>query len=411
MISKIKAVLYFYFAWYFRFWASFRLKRWHPRVILVTGSSGKTTLLNLIESQLGHLAHYSHEANSSYGIPFDILGLRRHTLLPSEWLTLFFLAPIKAFFPPYPQKFYVVEADCDRPSEGKFLASFLKPEVTLWVSVSKTHAMNFPRPVESSIAYEFGHYLAQTQKLAIVNGDSKLISSQLHRTQAKIESVSLQNLAQYTLSRSGTQFNQYHFPYLLPRVHFYALAMTLKLLDYLKLSPDSSFKNFSLPPGRSSIFKGIRNTTIIDSAYNSNFDSLSVTLDLFDRFPAAKKWAVIGDMLEQGQEEAAEHKKIIPLIKKLKLERLILYGPRIKKHTYAELKDAFEYVETFEYPKQVLEYLLQHLTGSETILFKGARFLEGVIENLLADKNDASKLSRREKVWEIRRKQWGLQVP
>jgi hypothetical protein len=48
------------------------------------------------------------------------------------------------------------------------------------------------------------------------------------------------------------------------------------------------------------------------------------------------------------------------------------------------------------------------LQGGETILFKGARFMEGVIENLLVDKKDAAKLVRREKIWEIRRKQWGF---
>ena len=51
----------------------------------------------------------------------------------------------------------------------------------------------------------------------------------------------------------------------------------------------------------------------------------------------------------------------------------------------------------FENPDEVLKYLKENIKGGETILFKGARYLEGFIENLLADKNDASKLARREK--------------
>ena len=77
MISKIKRSLYFPLAHYFRFFAKIQLLLWRPRIILITGSNGKTTLLHLLESQIGDKAKYSHHANSSYGIPFDILGLKR----------------------------------------------------------------------------------------------------------------------------------------------------------------------------------------------------------------------------------------------------------------------------------------------------------------------------------------------
>ena len=65
-------------------------------------------------------------------------------------------------------------------------------------------------------------------------------------------------------------------------------------------------------------------------------------------------------------------------------------------------------IEKFTMPRDALDYLLENLKGGEVVLFKGARFLEGVIEHLLLDKNDVKKLCRREKVWEKRRNQWGL---
>src|SRR3989304_7990628 len=97
MFQKIKKVLYFPLAYYFRFFAQIKLARWNPRIIVVTGSSGKTTLLHLIKSQLREKAYYSHHANSSYGIPFDILGMTRKTLMLYEWLELFLKAPFLAF--------------------------------------------------------------------------------------------------------------------------------------------------------------------------------------------------------------------------------------------------------------------------------------------------------------------------
>ena len=70
--------------------------------VLLTGipRSGKTTLLHLIESQLGDKVRYSHHANSSYGIPFDILDLHRNKLTADEWLGIFLLAPFRAFKKP-----------------------------------------------------------------------------------------------------------------------------------------------------------------------------------------------------------------------------------------------------------------------------------------------------------------------
>jgi hypothetical protein len=59
-------------------------------------------------------------------------------------------------------------------------------------------------------------------------------------------------------------------------------------------------------------------------------------------------------------------------------------------------------------PGEALGYLVGNLNGGETILFKGARFLEGVVERLLKNPSDASKLCRREAVWAKRRKMWGL---
>ena len=125
----IKHYLYFFVAGYFKFFARVQLAKWKPRIVVVTGSSGKTTLLHLIESQLGQRAEYSHHANSSFGIPFNILGLQRNSFKKTEWIYLFLAAPFKAYKKIHKKQLYIAEADCDRPGEGKFLADLLKPEV------------------------------------------------------------------------------------------------------------------------------------------------------------------------------------------------------------------------------------------------------------------------------------------
>ena len=391
---------------------------------MVTGSSGKTTLLHLIESQLGSVAKYSHEANSSFGIPFDILGLHRETLTLGEWPKLFLLTPFWAFKEPPNEKIYVVEVDCDRPGEGNFLGKFLRPEVTLWISSSKTHSMNFDRlvekrifpSIEESIAHEFGNFVISTRKLLIANADYPVIKKQLARVKIKIKEASYKGfLKKYLVSKKKTEFQigskKYTFQYLLPKETCTSILMVLELLDYLGVKPDSTFKNFKLPPGRSSVFRGVKGTTIVDSTYNANFDSMSVVLHAFGEIEAESKWVVLGDMLEQGKAEKEEHEKLAELIKEHKFNRIILMGPRTSEYTFPKLRNlenrGVKVVKCLG-PREVLDYLEEEIEGGETILFKGARFLDGVIEHLLIDKRDVAKLPRREKIWEIRRKRWGL---
>lgn len=449
MLGKIKKILYFPIASYFRFFAKIRLNRWKPYIIAVTGSSGKTTLLHLIEAQIGNKAKYSHNANSSFGIPFDILGLKRKTLTPDEWLYLFILAPFKAFKKiPY-EKIYVAEADCDRPNEGRFLSELLKPNITLWISLSNTHAANFDKllilpnrhsgesdvisddsrikrdrdsgqarmtlmrfvSVHEAIAYEFGYFLQNTSDLVILNKDSEPIKKQASRSKAEIKYVSSKDLNSYKLSANQTKFiiknKTYSINAILPKEVAESIQMTITLLEYLKIKPDDSFSAFKLPPGRGSIFKGIKNTIIIDSAYNATPGGTESMLKMFEEYPADTKWLVLGDMIELGEKEKEEHEKLADLINSVNLNKIILVGPRLSKYTFPKLNTVTE-IQKFLMPKDTLDYILKNIKGKETILFKGARFLEGIIEHLLFNKNDINNLPRREKVWQERRKKWGL---
>lgn len=417
MITGIKQLFYFPIAYYFRFWAKIQLSLWKPRIIVVTGSSGKTTLLHLIESQLGSIAKYSHLANSSFGIPFDILGLKRKNLTLDEWPYLFLLAPFKAFKSAPKEKLYIVEADCDRPGEGKFLASLLKPEITLWISSTLTHSINFDYlvknkcfpTVEESIAYEFGYFLEYTKKLAIINGDSNLIKKQLGRTNAPIIQISQISLKSYKILEDRTEFiigdKKYSINFIVPKNVFYSVLMTKLFVKTLKLPFDSNFPNLTLPPGRNSVFKGIKNTTIIDSTYNATPDGVKIILKMFDKFPGKFKWVVLGDMIELGNEEKEEHEKLADILNSMNVSKIIFIGPRVSKYTYPKTKKDTNH---FLLPKEGLDYILSNIKGGETILFKGARFLEGIIEHLLLNKNDINRLVRREKAWQNRRKAWGL---
>lgn len=421
MYQNLKKKMYFVIATYFRFFAQIRLRMWSPRIIVVTGSNGKTSLMHLIESQLLSTAKFSHRANSSFGIPFNILGIERKKLTIDEWPGMFLRAPLGLLKKVPKEKIYVVEVDCDRPFEGVFLSSLLRPEVTLWLNSSRTHSENFQhlitkgKLIEDAIAHEYGYLAEATKKLVVVNADSKPIVKQLFRVKAKLKKTYYtKELTSYQVSTGGTKFKianeEYKFSYLLPKEFGASLLLCKELLIYLNMSMDNSFAKFQMPPGRSTLFKGKNGITIVDSTYNANLESMQAVLGLYKNISGNRRWAVLGDMLEQGEFTKDEHEKLAQIIIESNLDRVVLMGSRITKYTYPILKKRRPQLKPIKFvgPDEVLGHLKKELKSKDTVLFKGARFLDGVIEHFLQDKKDVLRLARREKVWQKRRKQWGL---
>ncbi len=303
------------------------------------------------------------------------------------------------------------------------MAQLLKPSITLWVSALHTHAAQFDRlvsagsfaSVEEAIAHEYGELVAAAKDLVIVNADNPLMVAQTSRTSAQVQMVTIKDLKKYHASAAGSYFSfggkEHTVPALLPKNNYYQLAMTEMLLAYLGKKP-APYSGFTMPPGRSNVFQGIRGSTLIDSTYNNaNLDSLSDVVAMFNDYQAPAKWLVIGDILEQGQHEAREHARLAEMLNNAHFDRLLLIGPRVKRYTMPKLSAAVQKRTTvFLMPWDVLQYLQQNLPADPpaTVLFKGVRFLEGVIEALLANPADAANLPRREPIWHKRRKQWGL---
>src|SRR3989338_7061023 len=113
-------------------------------------------------------------------------------------------------------------------------------------------------------------------------------------------------------------------------------------------------------------------------------------------------------MTEQGVYEQEEHERVARMVSSESFARVILVGPRMRAFALPILLESGKKVESFDEPKDSLVYLQSAQRGGEFILFRGARFLEGIIEHLLADPRDAEKLCRREARWQARRRKWGL---
>lgn len=425
-VGRFKKRFYFVAAGYFRFFANFSLRRWNPRIIAITGSVGKTTMLHMLEYQLGDKAHYSHGANSAFGISFDLVGTHGVTGSKLRWLWLFFLVPIKSIFYRRHGEFYVVEIDGERPHETEFLAKWLRPEATLWISLGRSHAIQFEhqvaegtfRDIDRAITHEFAMLPQYTRKQIYIDGDIYLMTKALqkikehHNIKAKVVECYKSDLKGYVINPTSTDYiiddTTFHFSSPQPRDLAIQLTMLKKLCSYLKLKVKTDFSGMPLPPGRSSYFPGKNGLTLIDSSYNAHLISVASILEMAKQMKTPHLWLVIGDMIEQGKIEAEQHTRLADIIADTKPEQVILVGRRTKKYTFPMLKKKHIKAVALDNVKEALKFIEEKSTGKEVIVFKGSQYLEWLVEKLLENPEDAAKLARREPVYVKRREKRGL---
>lgn len=420
MVMRLKKRFYFVAARYFRFFANFALRRWKPRIIAITGSVGKTTMLHMVEFELGDRAHYSHDANSAFGIAFDLLGMDGIRGSKWRWVKLIFQAPWRALYYKRSGEFYIVEIDGERPHETEFLAKWLKPEVTIWVSLGLSHAVQFEREVaagkfqtlDEAIAHEFATLPANTTKQVYINADSEGMRQATQGIQAEVREFSRSSLKRYNVYPTRTDFvfedASFHFSQPQPKDLAIQLLMLEALVNYLGMPLKTDFSNMPVPPGRSSFFEGKNGLKIIDSSYNAHLISMESILEMVGSLHAGHKWLVIGDIVDQGSIEGEEHRKLADLIAAAGPEMVILVGRRTKEYTAPRLKELGVDTRTTLDPHKALKFIETHTSGDETLIFKGSQYLEWIIEQLLAHPEDAKKLPRREKAAVKRRAKRGL---
>lgn len=377
-------------------------------------------MLNLLEHEIGKKAHYSHDANSAFGVSFDILGLKGVRGSKLRWAWLLIAAPLRGLFYRHREPFYVVEIDGERPHEAEFLAKWLKPEVTIWVSIGLSHAIQFEKVVEEgkfktlseAITAEFANLPANTSRRVYIDADSKLMAEATARIKAKVIPIKKSLMKKYVVYPDSTDFTYgdttFHFDHPEPKDVAFDLFVLQDLMKYLKLPFNPDMSGVKMAPGRCSYFKGKKGVDIVDSSYNAHMISVASILDMAKRMHAERKWLVIGDIVDQGSLESEEHRKLAKLIADVKPDRVILVGRRTKEYTAPRLKELGVSAVATTDPRKALIYLEKHITGKETLIFKGSHYLEWVIEKLLADPKDAKKLCRREKAAVRRRKSWGL---
>jgi len=123
------------------------------------------------------------------------------------------------------------------------------------------------------------------------------------------------------------------------------------------------------PSNNRSQIISFRGATVLLDAYNANPSSMRPALDSLASMSAERKIAILGDMLELGQESGKEHEAIVRLASRMKIHQLVLVGPEFGKTPYKDC-GALHFADN----TGAKEWLDRQELGDHTlILIKGSR--------------------------------------
>ena len=153
-----------------------------------------------------------------------------------------------------------------------------------------------------------------------------------------------------------------------------------------------------------SVFKGIKDTVLIDSSYNNA--TLTPILDLLefvkDIGKQRRRIGIVGDMRELGTMSKSLHEEVARKILET-LDVVILIGPLSQQYILPILKKNDFPVYSFLNFTSSKSTILEITKPKNMILVKGSQntlFLERAVEMLLENPKDREKLCRRGDYWD-----------
>ncbi len=416
--------------------ANLQLKKNNPTIIGVTGSAGKTSTVRAINEVLK--TKYSVKStltgNSETGIPFEILNIPVKDWVGLDWLLVIMLSlwRLITYWPKYELLVVEMGIDSDQaPKNMTYLLKIIQPIIGVFLNVDHVHGQNFsgPNTIEA-ITAEKGKLLLSLPKngLAIYSKDHDSILNLSKNVIAKKLSFSINQsanmqLLKYRVSLKGTEFvfinsgKQYLLNIknqLLSKESFGGFATALMIGKNLgieiKQGIESLEANFKLLPGRSTLIKGINESIIIDSSYNSSLEPAVAALNVLNDISVrGKKIAILGDMREIGKQEKADHEKLAEVAAK-NSNQIILIGPLTAKHVLPKLKK-LKFAETkiysFATAHEAIKDIEKIIEPHDLILIKGSQntiFLEIIVKAIMKYPEQATKLlCRQNKYWDKQR--------
>jgi len=343
------------------------------QIIGITGSTGKTTLKNLVSFALrnyGKVYHSPYSYNNKIGVPLSVSNLRKNT------------------------KYGIFEIGMSKKGEIHQLTKITKPEIAVITNISEAHIENFNSIKD--IAKAKAEIIDNVQEGGniILNKNSKFFDffyNKAVKKGIKVTSFGYFKKADIFLSNIKKHKNHYILKVIVKNKIFYfktkysennfinnilACISVMFVLDLNLNKIKQKLINFEIPEGRGDIKivkKFNKKFKFIDESYNANpLSMLSAVKNMhhFDRKKNEKKLIFLGDMLELGTKSKKLHRKLSNIINKSDIDKVFVYGKYIKETFNSLSRD--KRGKVFKSLNEAYDHLGKIVHNNDLLMVKGS---------------------------------------
>ena len=320
--------------------ANHHRKQFKIPIIGVTGSNGKTTskeLIHIVLNKKINTLATKGNLNNHIGVPLTLLELNNN------------------------HEIAIIEMGANKHGDIKELAEIAEPNYGIITNIGKAHLegfINYEGVINTKT--ELFRFIKQNKNgVLFYNEDDEIIKNNIPEEIKKTSYGKSKNaiikgeliaLSPYVEMKWNKE--DYFSPTLhnkmIGEYNFYNYLAAICIGNHFDVSNElinEAIQEYTPTNNRSQIKKTDKNTLILD-CYNANPTSMKSAIDSFHMNQASDKIAIIGDMLELGQESTAEHKKIIELLNEYQIN-YITVGPIFEsiKHSNPKFKNTIELKE------------------------------------------------------------------
>ncbi len=320
-------------------------------VLSITGSNGKTTTKELVRdvlSQKFRVKATSGNLNNHIGVPLTILS----TGIDTEFL--------------------IVEMGANHQGEIAALCDMADPDYVMITNIGKAHLEGFGgvEGIKKGKS-EMYRYAAAHNKKIFLNTDDAVLSSLIpggvdlirYSVSGLLDVVGADPFITFEYDKivvSTSLFGDYNLS---------NLAFAVAAGHYFGVETKDicrALENYNPENNRSQVTRSGSTIYIMD-AYNANPSSMKVSLDSFSKMAGNKKLAILGDMLELGEESEAEHRTIVGQARNAGLWDVIFIGDQ-----FYNVRDQ-SFGQYFRNVAEARPYFSNLDKTDMTILLKGSR--------------------------------------
>ena len=341
-------------------------KKLDVQVVGITGSNGKTTTKDIVYSLLSVKAKTlktEGNYNNHIGLPYTLLNVTDE------------------------ERFVVLEMGMSSLGEIRRLGEISSPDYAIITNIGDSH-IEFLKTRDNV-------FKAKTELLEFVNKENTFVCgddeylAKLDVNRIGFNDNNTHKIESYEFSDKGSKFvldgKEYKIS-LLGKHNISNTAIAIELAKKIGLTDEeiqSGLKEIKISNMRFQEIK-IGEDIYINDAYNASPTSMKAAIDTLNEIYNDKyKIAILGDMLELGENEVDYHIDVLNYLLDKKIKLIYLYGERMKKAYDIFMKSKSEEYKFWYYPtKEGIVESLKNIRMEKVILLKASRgtALEDIIK-------------------------------